>query len=135
MESQAHINLVNVALEYIKTIIPQDDIGLLQIDSAGNESATRTNRNYVPDIYYCYADLLVIGEAKTIDDFERLHSKEQFQSYIDECNSFSGDSILVISIPWQLVPKAKNQFRRMKNNQNIKTRVIIINEMGRRFEV
>lgn len=135
MESQAHIDLVNIALQYIKTTIPAENYELIQMDSAGSNSAMKIIGNYVPDIYYKYSGKLIIGEAKTINDFERTHSKEQFDAYINECELFDGDKLMVISVPWQLVSTAKNYFRRIKNTQNVQTRIIVINEIGRCFEV
>ena len=35
---------------------------------------------YVPDLYYKYNDLIIIGEAKTENDLERVHSINQFES-------------------------------------------------------
>ena len=135
MESQAHINLVNIALQYIKNVIPAENYELIQMDSAGSNNAIKIIGNYVPDIYYKYDGKLIIGEAKTINDFDRTHSQNQFDAYINECELFDGEALLVVSVPWQLVSTAKNQFRRIKSNKNIQTRVIVINEIGRCFEV
>lgn len=135
MESQVHIDLVNIALQYIKTIIPAENYELIQIDSAGKNSAIKIIGNYVPDIYYNYDGLLIIGEAKTINDFERVHSQEQFVAYINECEMFSGETVIVASVPWQLVPTAKNYFRRIKMQKNIDTKFFVINEIGRCFEI
>ena len=135
MESQAHIDLVNVALQYIKTIIPAENHELIQMDSAGSNSAMKIIGNYVPDIYYKYDKNLIIGEAKTINDFERVHSQNQFDAYINESELFRGESLIVVSVPWQLVSTAKNYFRRIKCSKNVQTRFVVINEIGRCFEV
>ena len=135
MESQAHIDLVNVALDYIKKAIPVENHGLIQMDSAGNNSGVRVIGNYVPDIYYNFNQLLIIGEAKTINDFERIHSREQFTAYVDECEIFVGKSIIVAAVPWQLIPTAKNYFRRIKMQRNVDIQFVVINELGRYFEV
>lgn len=135
MESQAHIDLVNIALQYVKKTIPAENYDLIQLDSAGNSSAMKIIGNYVPDIYYNYGGKLIIGEAKTINDFERTHSKNQFDAYINECGLFRGETLIIVSVPWQLVSTAKNYFRRIKSNKNVQTRFIVINEIGRCFEV
>ena len=135
MESQAHIDLVNRVLEYSKLIIPQDNYNLIQVDSDGANSNFRTNNNFVPDVFYKFDDLLVIGEAKTYDDFERKHSKEQYDDYIDECRYYSGTSKLVIGVPWQLVMTAKNYFKRIKKRENLDFEIIIVNEIGKDFKV
>lgn len=135
MESQDHIDLVNIALQYVKTIIPAENYELIQTDSGGKNSAIKVIGNYVPDIYYNFDGLLIIGEAKTINDFERVHSQEQFAAYINECEMFSGETMIVVSVPWQLVSTAKNYFRRIKMQKNIDTNFFVINEIGRCFEI
>lgn len=135
MESQAHIDLVDIALQYIKTIIPAENHEMIQYDSAGSNGAVKVIGNYVPDIYYNYAGKLIIGEAKTINDFDRVHSQNQFESYISECELFTGDTLIVVSVPWQLVSTAKNYFRRTKIRKNVSIKIIVINEIGRCFEV
>lgn len=135
MESQAHIDLVGIALQYIKTIIATEYQELIQCDSSGNNSAVKVIGNYVPDIYYNFDGQLIIGEAKTINDFDRVHSQNQFEAYISECELFAGESIIVVSVPWQLVSTAKNYFRRIKSRDSVSTRIIVINEIGRWFEV
>ena len=134
-ESRTHMDLVSRTYEYIKTIIPKENHWLIQYDSPDSSRPAYVTDNVVPDVYYCYQDMLVIGEAKTIDDFERLHSKKQYDAYVKECLSFKGKSIIVISVPWQLVATAKNYFRRLKQNACLDARIIVINEMGRCFEV
>ena len=135
MESQAHIDLVNIALQFIKTTIPAENHELIQMDSAGSYSVMKVIGNYVPDIYYNYAGKLIIGEAKTINDFERAHSQNQFDAYVNECELFKGETLIVVSVPWQLVATAKNYFRRIKTRKKISTRFVVINEIGRCFEI
>lgn len=135
MESQAHINLVNRVIEYAKQLIPESDHVLLQSDSAGQNSEIRVLGNFVPDVYFCNADFLIIGEAKTIDDFDRKHSRDQFDAYIEECELFEGTAVFVVAIPWQLMITAKNYFKRLKQKKNVKFSIIIINEMGKELIV
>lgn len=133
MESQTHINLVNIATEYIKSIVPKDEHPLIYIDTSGNNNSTRIIGNYIPDVYYNYRGKLVIGEAKTLNDFEKLHSKKQFAAYMKEFLLFQGECILVVSVPWQLVKTAKNYFVRLRRQMGVNVKVIILNEMSRCF--
>ena len=134
-ESRAHIELVEVAVEYIKTIIAPDLRALIQYDSADSVRPTKVIGNYIPDVYFWYSDQLIIGEAKTLDDFDRPHSREQYCAYIHECKDFWGQASLIISVPWQLVATAKNYFRRLKKDYNTNMSIIIINELGKHFEI
>lgn len=135
MESQSHIDLVKVALKYIRNLVYPDTYDFIEVDSAGNNSTSRVYGNFVPDIFYSYKDMLIIGEAKTADDFFRIHSKEQYAAYIDECNLHNGQALIVVSVPWQLVLTAKNYFKKVKKDKNITFDIVIINEMGRCFKI
>lgn len=134
-ESREHAELVKIAVEYVKTLVPCEMRSLIQCDSADTFRPTMIEGKFIPDVYFWNKDLLILGEAKTITDFDRKHSQDQFKSYLEECEKFWGKSILVISLPWQLMLTAKNYFRRLKMEQHFKTPVIILNELGRQEEV
>ena len=134
-ESRNHVELVAVAVEYIKTIVAPDLHAIIQYDSADSSRPIKVIGNFIPDVYYWHADHLIIGEAKTINDFDRPHSRDQYDAYIKECKNFFGRSTLVVSVPWQMVATAKNYFRRMKKRHATDTQIIIINELGRHFEI
>jgi hypothetical protein len=134
-ESRNHVELVAVAVEYIKTIVAPDLHAIIQYDSADSSRPTKVIGNFIPDVYYWHADRLIIGEAKTINDFDRPHSREQYDAYMKECKNFFGRSTLVVSVPWQMVAAAKNYFRRLKKELTADIQIIIINELGRHFEI
>lgn len=129
-ESRSHIDLVSIAYEYIKTLVPLDKHVLIEIDSSDTRRPTNISGRYIPDVQFWDDDIYIIGEAKTINDFDREHSRKQFEAYISECSSFYGNSYLVISVPWQLVITAKNYFIRQKTAKNFKFQIIILNELG-----
>ena len=134
-ESRSHVELVAVAVKYIKTIVDPELHAIIQYDSADSSRPTKVIGNYIPDVYFWHADQLIIGEAKTINDFDRPHSRNQYIAYIKECKSFWGHAALVVSVPWQLVATAKNYFRRLKKDYGTDVPIIIINELGRHFEI
>lgn len=135
MESQTHINLVNRLIVYAKGILPESDHIMIQSDSAGNTGSTRVVGNYIPDLYFCCKDDLIIGEAKNIDDFDRKHSRDQFESYICECQVFDGKSKLLVAVPWQLMCTAKNYFKRLKQKKELQFEIVIINELGKETKI
>lgn len=135
MESKAHIDLVNRAMAYVKRIISETDHIMIQSDSSGSSSEVRVLGNYIPDVFYCGNDFMIIGEAKTLDDFERKHSKDQFEAYIEECQVFSGKAYLVVAVPWQLMLTAKNYFKREKQKKKLDFQIVIINELGKEMIV
>ena len=130
-ESQNHIHLVKIARKYILSLIPAGNTKLLCADLPDEiEKPLSIYGKFKPDLYYSFNNLLIIGEAKTLNDFERTHSVEQFDSYIKYCNNFEGTSILVISVPWQLHKTAKNYFCRKKRKEVLNIKFIILNELG-----
>ena len=134
-ESRSHVELVTAAVRYIKTIVNPELHAIIQYDSADSVRPTKVIGNYIPDIYFWHANQLIIGEAKTINDFDRQHSQNQSIAYIKECKRFWGYSLLVVSVPWQMVATAKNYFRRLKKEYDADVHIIVINELGRPFEV
>ncbi len=128
-ESRSHMDLVQVTYNYIKQILPNDYSCFVQVDSPDTKRPGIVE-DFVPDVYLCTSDLIIIGEAKTIGDFERSHSKAQYRAYLNTCMNFNGTSILVISVPWQVTPSIKNYLRRLKEELNAKTKIVVLNELS-----
>ena len=125
------MDLVSVSATYVKNLLPEDLACLVQADSADSTRPTKVVKGYIPDIYFWHKDTLIIGEAKTINDFERQHSIEQFTAYLNECHNFSGNGTLIVSVPWQMISTAKNFLRKMKRDLEIEdVEIIVINELG-----
>lgn len=133
MESQAHIGLVKTIYNYILKLVNEENHCLIEMDSSGNNSNVRVMNNFVPDVFYSFDNLMIIGEAKTEHDFDRKHSLQQYDAYIKECSVFQGEAILIIGVPWQISATAKNFFRRKKNKEEISFKVVVIDEMGGSF--
>ena len=53
-----------------------------------------------PDVFYEYQEVLIIGEAKTSEDIDTPHSREQYESYIKRCSRFNGKAYLMLAVPW-----------------------------------
>ena len=133
-ESNIHVQLVNIAYDYIEKIVPEGCNHFIQKDSP-DDSRPPIIDGFIPDVFFQFGDLLVLGEAKRIDDFDRLHSKKQFEAYMNYCRHFCGKSVMVVSVPWQLVMSAKNYLRLIKNRTKQKTEVVVINESGKWWTV
>lgn len=129
-ESRSHIDLVNVAHNFIKTLVPQDKWALIQVDSADTFRPASINGRFIPDVQFWDDNLFIIGEAKTIKDFERDHSKQQYQAYLAECKNFHGKAVLVVAVPWQIVRTAKNYFRREREKLGTYFDIYVLNELG-----
>ena len=134
-ESRNHIDLVSVAYRYALSLVQRDLESLVQADTADSSKPTRVIGNFVPDVFFWNGEQLIIGEAKTFEDFDRPHSLAQYDAYMQECHDFPGTAILIISVPWQLVFTARNYFRRMKAKGDHHFRIIVVNEIGARYEI
>lgn len=129
-ESRYHIELVKIVYEYVKTIVPYDKQALIEVDSVDSLRPTSVDGKFIPDVQYWSEDIYIIGEAKTIKDFDREHSKLQYSAYFEETQKFCGKSIIVIAVPWQLILSAKNLFRRLKRQKGYSATVVVLDEMG-----
>lgn len=129
-ESQNHIDLVSIAFTHIKSMVPANEQCLIECDFPSTSRPTKVINGYIPDVYYWNNNRLIIGEAKTINDFDNKHSKNQIESYYRECTQFSGNSYLVICVPWQLVFSVKNYIRLLKRMIPGDVDVTVINELG-----
>ncbi|MBL4933210.1 hypothetical protein [Clostridium paridis] len=131
-ESINHISLVNTMYSIVKDTIPESNLCLVIMDSPDcNEKIPKMMEGFKPDLYYCYDNVLIIGEAKTSKDFNRKHSLEQYKSYLRACNCYSGTSIMILSVPWTEYVSAKNLIKKMKNQYSYNVTVKIVNDLGR----
>lgn len=133
-ESRKHMDLVDQIYAWIKEALPGQYKMFVEKDSP---ETTQSNMvyGYKPDVYYEFDSQLYIGEAKTINDFERFHSKQQYEAYLKKCVQFEGKACLVIGIPWQLQSTAKNYFRRYKLINHIDVPILIITDMNRVYRI
>lgn len=111
---------------------------LIQVDIFEIEGAvTKMPEGFVPDLYYKYNNLVIIGEAKTDKDLDREHSILQYKSYINylrKCLKYGNECKIIIGVPWESSVAASRIIRRIINDEKID--LIIINESGvfRKYE-
>lgn len=132
-ESQCHIELVKRVLSYVKTVVDSSLHDLIEVDDSTSNKPSRVVGNYIPDVYFFYDKRMILGEAKTLDDFERKHSQEQFSAYFSACSSYGESGMIVVAVPWKLVNTAKNLFRRKKREQNSLIKVVVLDDIGSVF--
>ena len=134
-ESQNHMDLVKNVQKYVESIVPDDMHGLIQCDSPTAYRPPKVIGGFIPDVFFWYNDLLIIGEAKTLNDFDNRHCKAQLEAYYKECAKFYGEAILVISVPWQLVFSVKNYFKNLKRLYPSNFSIVVINELEWREKI
>ena len=132
-ESTKHIELVAMVQREVAAMVTDRYASLIQVDSPDSTEKARIGR-HCPDVYYNYDGKLVVGEAKTLDDFARKHSQEQFDEYLAACSTCLGESALIVAVPWMLAATAKNFFRRRTSLRG-KTRIIILDDTKGRWEL
>ena len=100
-ESLQHQQLVKQIIDEAISIVGIKNRSLIASDAVdGFSLPPLTSEGFRPDVYYCYENMLIIGEAKTSSDIERLHSREQYKSYIRKCSLYPGEAILIVAVPW-----------------------------------
>ena len=129
-ESSLHRDLVQLAINILKANIPESEHWLIKADTDGFVRPRSVVNDFVPDVLFESDTLLIIGEAKTYDDFERKHSIEQYESYFEEFRICNKQSIFIISIPWGLFVTAKNYFRYLRRTTNTNVVVFVVNELS-----
>lgn len=130
-ESAIHMGYVSLIKEYVESILPEIEHFHILVDSPTSmEKPPHVINNYVPDLYYNHGEQLIIGEAKTDEDFDRPHSLDQYLSYLQECSRFPGDSVLILSGSWRISASISNLLRIMKKKADISVKVIVLNELG-----
>lgn len=114
-ESAQHQKLVNMIIEHVETIVGQDKKCFISSDEAdGMSLSPLTAEGFRPDVFYQYGDTLIIGEAKTSDDVGRLHSREQYDSYLKKCALFDGKAYFIAAAYWGDKAQLHNILRKIK---------------------
>lgn len=108
-ESSAHSSLVTHLVQWVAEEYLSGKTDAIQIDSGGCDRKPPSAYGYVPDVYVApmHTGRLIIGEAKTIQDFETRHSFEQIAAFLKKCSESEG-AIFVFAIPWHRTRLAKS---------------------------
>ncbi len=131
-ESKDHRNYIKYLHAKAKDIVPPECKKLILIDSdqcTGSEIPSFTEEGFRPDLYYCFRDLLIIGEAKTPNDILTNHSKKQYKSYIRKCSEFKGTSYILLATSWLASPALSDHFRVIVKSVNPSPKVLVLDEL------
>lgn len=100
-ESGQHRKLVKLIIEEVTKMVGDDYCCFIEADVMDDRPLPQlTPEGFRPDVSYQYKDILIIGEAKTSDDVERIHSIMQYESYMKKCALFNGKATFIIAVPW-----------------------------------
>ncbi len=134
-ESQAHMNLVRVASEYIYSVATKEELGRIYTDTPERGITPAVRDGFHPDALLRSDRRIIIGEAKTEPDAFRPHSISQIKSYYQECKDFCGTSELVIAVPWTILRKVQNAMRLLKQQDPSDVKISVLDECGSVFRV
>lgn len=129
-ESRQHQKLVQILTDYVRYTYFGGQSAYILTDSAislgrGRPPLIGGRR---PDLFARQprASTVILGEAKSIRDFENAHTRDQLSAFLCYCNRFPG-SILVIAVPWVIQYSAEALIRTLKvclDIQFVKTLVL-----------
>ena len=129
-ESKAHMDYVSLVEQYVLKKISSEQRGFIFVDTPSSTYKPPLIGNYRPDLYFCHNNTLIIGEAKTIKDYETKHSKDQYVTYLRECQKFPGDALLVLCSSWTISLSYKTLIKYIKRQNGFDTKIVIISENG-----
>lgn len=124
------MDFVNLMEQRVLQMIPSEQGGFVYVDKPDSTYKPPLVGNFRPDLYFCADNKLIIGEAKTVEDFERPHSKEQYKIYLQECQSYKGDALLILCSSWVVSFSYKTLIKSIKRQYSFDTKVLIISEEG-----
>ena len=129
-ESLAHMDYVTLVERYVLNKVTHQQRGFVFVDNPSSAYKPPMIGNYRPDVYFHHSNLLIIGEAKTIRDYETKHSKEQYIAYLDECQKCQGEALLVLCSSWTISFSYRTLMKYIKRQNGFDTKVVIISENG-----
>jgi hypothetical protein len=100
MVSEAHETLVKMILQWLdqKGLGPDAQVFCDSVGVLGGSKPKKVG-GFVPDVF-CYVPSIkhtIIGDAKTPNDLETRHSKDQFEAYADYLATHCTSGELVVS--------------------------------------
>lgn len=122
-ESHTHAALVQQLASWMAENYFQGDRGRLFIDSPFCDRHTRPPiiGEFVPDVF-AETNLprhILIGEAKTKNDIENLHTKQQLESFLKYCSTVNG-SQLIMAVPWHMTRCVRSMINIIITKNNLK---------------
>lgn len=132
-ESLIHKQFIKKIYNYTLYVIPKEHSRLIFMDGDENllfKEVPPIINGYRPDLYYEFNSMLIIGEAKTKDDYDTKHSLNQYKEYIRYCINFQGDSYLILCCPWTCTSDLKVIINRIKNDYKKKINIIFLDEIS-----
>lgn len=125
------MNFVRRIQQFIENKMPQVKLPFVLVDlPESTQKPPAVTDGFHPDLYYRHNGILIIGEAKTVEDVERRHSKLQYDAYFRECESFNGEKYIVVSSAWSIAMSFRTILKHLKRANNYSSHIIVVSEEG-----
>jgi len=129
-ESAAHATLVRLLTNWVADSFLDGDRGGILVDTSFRPPQRKPPIVYgfSPDVYLttCTRYQIVIGEAKTAQDVECMHTINQVEAFLRKCAEYQ-TSLFVFAVPWHRVGLALsilNYCRRRTGSEKVDTLVL-----------
>ena len=132
-ESEEHSNLVGILHSYIAGRFCAGWRERIYTDSVSSESSIRPPniKGYVPDAYVMLNDhgAVVIGEAKSMNDFESSHTDAQVKAFLGRCGMVGG-STFILAVPWPIERFARTFLSNVQAREGLPhVETVVVSEM------
>lgn len=125
------MNYVRRIHQYIESKMPQVKQPFVLVDlPESSQKPPVVTDGFHPDVYYHHNGILIIGEAKTVEDVERRHSKLQYDAYFRECEFFQGDKYIIVCSAWSIAMTFRTILKHIKHANNYTSQIIVLSEDG-----
>ena len=119
-ESKAHMDFVRRMVAYVKSEIPGCDEIMINADLPEYYGRTpQVIGGFYPDLYHSNSKCIVIGEAKTDNDLENEHTRNQIECYIEEVRCFHKERHIVLCTSILSYALLKNWVIRKKREEEL----------------
>ena len=132
-ESVQHKQYIDRIYKYTLNLIPENHSRLILIDGDDhlrNKDIPPLINGFRPDLYYEFDSILILGEAKTRNDYATKHSVNQYREYYKHCAYYQGVSYIILSCPWTCSADLKTIIRKIKQEYKNQVKVIFLDEMS-----
>lgn len=119
MESQAHKEYVQNAIDYIKRKFDLSNSQIAADLGDANMLPPKTVDGFRADIYVNTSQYIIIGEAKTDNDVNNNHTFAQFASYVKEAKSFDKERHIIMSGSLAARPTIRNFIKRFRKKNDV----------------
>ena len=106
-ESHLHIQLVRHLSNWITNFCTPEEVLFLEIDLPETNNKPKFINSFRPDALLTLKNKIIVGEAKTSNDLERAHSREQYVAYLNYLKDFE-NPVYVMTVPWFNIPRARS---------------------------